>query len=396
MSKSLLIACLFIIGCAHTSTNNIDNAQQPRRTSRRGPAQIPHHPDLPSDADVVEACNKVGWSNHVSKAQQQIIENIFAGRPHRLQHALWHAVRGGLSTENLSEVKAAYGPVWVQNHPLCPPPENNPGTRAYNPVGEDFLFMHHEMVMLLRAALAASGQKCISPWTAIPDPKHWPLPDKSTNGPKSSQAYNFLKNWDGWIHDEKWLSQISLSQLGWALEFTIHNNLHMRYATERPPVKFQAANAADDGAQIPMNGVYPADWKFDDPAYNWLADPYGAAVNPTFWKIHGYVDNAIQLWLQANHKTHIEMNCPENDNTCYQWASHLWVGNYPETTTESKSGGLKAAAPNSNDRTFNEKRMQLQRLGVLTDDELGRTGGPIKAAPGDLLNVARAKVCPDN
>jgi hypothetical protein len=143
-----------------------------------------------------------------------------------------------------------------------------------------------------------------------------------------------------------------------------------------------------------MSGVYPAGWKFDNPAYNWLADPYGAAVNPRFWKIHGYVDNAIMLWLRANGKKRIALECPQNDADCHQWSGE-WIGNLPVAVTQSKDIP-RAAGPHAGDadRDFNRQRLKHQRLGVIEDVKKGMPGAPVKAGPTDLLEVARQKVCP--
>jgi hypothetical protein len=348
------------------------------------------------DEVVAQACKERGWNDRATPDQQKVIDDIFAARAHRMQHAFWHAVRGGLPAKDQTILVSSFGGDWNNPHPLCPPPANNPDDRTYNPVGEDFLYMHHQMLQMLRTVLTVYGQKCITPWTKIPDPAQWPLSGKLA-GPKAPEALAVLQQWDSFIQNPEWLRKVSLSQLGWALEFTIHNNLHMRYTSDRPATPFRASKPEDDGATLAMNGVFPPDWKFDDPRYNWLADPYGAAVNPVFWKIHGYVDNALTLWLKANGKTRISDECG-GERTCYQWRGY-WTGNTPAIATESKGvpaqAGMKAsAAPPAGISDFNRRRLAHQRLGSLTDADFPKKGLPKAGAPQDLLDVAKARVCP--
>ncbi|MGZ3722547.1 MAG: hypothetical protein ACXVA9_06435, partial [Bdellovibrionales bacterium] len=267
----------------------------------------------------------------------------------------------------------------------------------YNPVGEDFLYMHHEMVQMLRSVLTVYNQKCIRPWTKVPDPREWPLTGLKV-GAKAPEALAILRNWDRNIQDQEWMRKVSLSQLGWALEFTIHNNLHMRYTTDRPAPPFRAAKPADDGATVPMNGAFASDWKFDDAGYNWLADPYGAAVNPVFWKIHGYVDNALFMWLSANGFNRVSDNCG-GDKKCYTWHGQ-WTGNIPAIATQSKGPGAAGGGPGSraeppvDSSDFNRRRLAHQRLGSLTDADFPKRGLPKGAGPTDLFEAARGKVCP--
>jgi hypothetical protein len=64
--------------------------------------------------------------------------------------------------------------------------------------------------------------------------------------------------------------------------------------------------------------------KHDDPKRDWLGNPFSAHVNPTFWKLHGWIDDVVVDWLKANDFTEISENC-ENRPGCYQWKS-TWVG----------------------------------------------------------------------
>ncbi len=385
----------------------------PSKEPRRRPAAraIDHmsggHRAGYDEQSINAACDSIGWTDKVNKAQQTIIDAQMGPRAHRTQHALWHAIRGGLGAGDTEKVIQAFGSPWGNSRPLCPVPENNASAGDYNAVGEDFLYMHHQMVMMLRAAFTAAGVKCVRGWDHIPDPAKWPVPDYVDSGAKGENAFSQLRSWDSYIsdptHSHKWLSSLSLSQLGWAVEFTIHNYLHMRYATARPAKPFQASKPENDGAQVPLDGKFPAGWVYDKPGYDWLADPYGAATNPIFWKIHGYIDHIIELWLATQPKSRehptglkrISEDC-KGENDCYEWKG-LWVGNLPAFAAKSAKGPLPVgASPDDPVRIaeFNRWRLQLQRIGV--PEEVpggdGKDGGVRTAPSSDPLTAAKAAI----
>lgn len=378
------VSLLMLVGCSSPQVQRMTASEEsPTSHSMSGPPER-------TDQQITEACNSAGWTDLPTEAQQQVINSVFAVRDHRVRHSLWHAIRSGLSSNELGEVVNTYGAGWNETHPLCPPPENNANSPSdYNPVGEDFLFMHHQMVRTLRENLLARGIPCIAPWTSIPDPKIAEnIPPGVIQGPKTNAAFAMLVSWDKWIQNADNLRKISLSQLGWALEFTIHNNLHMRFAEDRPPLPYRAADPNNDGAQVPLDGNFPADWKFDEAGYNWLADPYGAAVNPRFWKIHGYVDHILEAWLQANGKARLAQDCGD-DNSCYQWRG-TWVGDHSGLAHHMSATHRNISSTDDDD--FNQRRLAHQRLGVIKN--LPAPAGPrALGPPPDLLKVAAQTVC---
>src|SRR5579859_249206 len=131
-------------------------------------------------------CRRMGpLSAQVSRDQQGVVDGLLGARAHRVQHALWHAVRGGVKKEEGDQIAAAFGAYWGEDHPYCPPPSSDPDAPGYNPVGEDFLYMHREMIGGLNGALVAGKLACIAGWDAVPDPAQWPLPDGDRTGAKS-------------------------------------------------------------------------------------------------------------------------------------------------------------------------------------------------------------------
>jgi hypothetical protein len=354
-----------------------------------------------------------GFSIEISQEQQNIIDAIIGKRSARTEHALWHASRSkdGLDSSFTTAVSKAYGPYWVNPDKLCPAPGSH--DKKYNPAGEDFLFMHRAMIGkirrgMLEGGLLAKPLPCISGWDQIPDPAIWPIPDNTNKDAKSEGTYKQLKFWEKYFISNEpamkaWRQSVTLSQLGFAMEFTIHNNLHMRYATERPAVDFQSPDG-NDGANIPLDGIFPVNWNFDKPTYNWLADPYGAALNPYFWKIHGFVDNAIDKWLADNGKNKIAVDCG-NDSNCYQWQGQ-WMGQdlskLDEETVVNIPKGFALVdffhEPPSKDKNFKISRMALTRLGVIKDDGQGdHKGGPKGIGPNvDPYQAALNNVCGSN
>ena len=121
--------------------------------------------------------------------------------------------------------------------------------------------------------------------------------------------------------DPTYLSKKSLGEIGYVLEVSLHNNMHMRWASDNPPVGFK--NRPEITAESLKGGLK----LYDDPKYNWLADPYSAHVNKVFWKLHGLVESVVFHWLSANQKTSIEENCGAKSD-CYTWRG-TWLGASP-------------------------------------------------------------------
>jgi hypothetical protein len=362
VATGCLAAAVATMGAAHSGHGSHGKARKP--------------------ASAGESCPK-GMTEGKSPAERDelraAIFDAVGGAEHRLHHALWHAARGGLSAKESKLLVSSFGPSWKQMHPLCPRPGSDASAPDYNPVGEEFLYMHHQMISMVQEALAAAGKKCLTGWDKVPTPDQWPLPAGSKlEGAKSEQTLRQLQAWDATLQDRAWLSRVSLSQLGWAVEFSVHNNLHMRYATDDPPPGFEAASEIG-GAPIPYDGKFPADWIYDRPGYDWLADPYGAAVNPVFWKIHGYVDNLLGKWLDAHGYKTIAEDC-EGRSDCYTWHGQ-WEGEvhlaHADKATRPGSGHSRGpSGPSRETIEFNRKRMKLQHVGVLEGPR-----GAVKAMP---------------
>ncbi len=381
-SRRLLFFTTLIVACTHQPIQN--------DLKRTMASDMVHN--VLSTKQIREQCQKAGFVNRITGAQQQVINEVMAKPEHRMQHALWHTVRSGLTPDEIRKVTRAYGREWNKASVLCPAPGANSDSTRYNSVGEDFLYMHRSMIEMLQQEFLARDMKCLRAWDSMEQARTWPVPNASpSDSVKSASAMKKFIDWDKVFQDtEKWLPSISLSQLGWAVEFSIHNNLHMRFATNNPPTGFEEA-AEVGGAPISFDKPIASDWKFNDPKYNWLADPFGAAVNPTFWKIHGYVDHLIDKWLEAHEFNEIAANCGRRTK-CYEWKGN-WVGTsispdifVPAPDVKDRALG---ARPSPEEDSINLKKMRSFTIGKLENsrDLPPKVGAPrVKFDPIEYVN----------
>lgn len=360
LPKILSVVLLAQLSLLITAGCTTAGSKPQQRTPAAGGHSMDAHHGVYDEDTVFAACNKVGWTNRITPDQQKIVTEIFATRSHRVQHALWHAMRGTVKPEERAQIVKAYGPDADTEHPLCDFPGHDPKAADYSPVGEDFLYMHHQMVMILQDTFAKSGVACIKGWQDLKDAESFPPVGASETGPKSVSGFKYLQAMDEmYFQNEDWLRTVSLSEMGFALEISIHNALHVRYGS---PLAKISVKGMVGNVQVPLDGVFPSDpklWPFDDPAYDWMPDPYGSAVNPYFWKVHGYVDNVLQRWLEAN-KFHVAKVDCTGVNKCYKWLG-TWVGPIlPENQLKPSSDHIRSTAEIKAMNEFNKRRMKQQ------------------------------------
>ena len=165
--------------------------------------------------------------------------------------------------------------------------------------GEDFLFMHREMIKNVNAILAQVQDPQypkVEGWEIIPRPGdlEYPVPPAWVDGVREVKSDQYFENvfipWEQQYTKPDYLSRVTLGQLGAELEFSIHNAMHMRWASQ------------PSGTRPRANPTKPEliDRRWDDPSYNYLGDTYSSHVNPIFWKLHGWIDNRIEGWKSAN------------------------------------------------------------------------------------------------
>lgn len=183
--------------------------------------------------------------------------------------------------------------------------------------GEDFLFMHRQMLKMISIELTFQGQACIAPWKALPheNDKLWPTTTtrSTADGDTIAQlkrdfpkAHLAMRMAESELHDPAYLRSVSLSELGQCVEGALHGYLHQMY---------------NDRAGS-CRGYRDANMTCDD-----LVPPWSAPMNKHFWKIHGLIDGLIGDWLNAHGYTEIAEKC-EGRRGCYEW-QEPWLGNMP-------------------------------------------------------------------
>jgi hypothetical protein len=259
----------------------------------------------------------------VTPEQQAVIRKVMSNRRHRVGHGLWHSLRD-MEPKERSEIANAFGDKrWAEP----PPSKSCPLEDKEKHGGEDFLYMHRQMIREMQDALAnnqvvVNGKKrkkmvrCIAGWDTLPalNDKRFPVPGKPI-GVKDEKIYQVMKKWEETFKDKEWLKGKTLNEVGELIEKTLHNYMHMRWAKEPPP---------HDGAPLPLDNVFPPGWPFDAESNDYLGDPYSAHVNPIFWKLHIFIDRFPEIWAEANGKR-IAETCPPNDESCFAWKG-TWVG----------------------------------------------------------------------
>jgi hypothetical protein len=263
--------------------------------------------------------SSVAPSSTIKKTPPKQVIEMLASRPHRMHHYIWHQVRNSWH-EYPAETKAEITRLgW-----------NPPRTAFYegnvlaldNYSGEDFLYMHRQMINQVNEMLATINDPNypkVEPWESLPAPtsSEFPVPPAWDTGNdrftqrlarlKSEDYFsNVMQVWEKYYLLEDNLRRLSLGQLGALLEFTIHNNMHMRWAA-------QPADERPDPAPTNPEAI-PTEW--DDLSYDYLGDTYSSHVNPIFWYLHGWVDQCIDRWQEANRLDKIE------------WVG-TWVGKLP-------------------------------------------------------------------
>ena len=232
----------------------------------------------------------------IPKLPRQVIREI-AQRRHRFHHYLWHRLRNSwpLLTESERQAIRDIDPAWSPPRPALDAARR---PARDNDSGEDFLFMHRRMIALANDILARANDPAyprVEGWPRIPPPgdTDYPVPEfpeSELEEVKSADYFaRFISPWERRYTDPGYLKGVTLGQLGSDIEFTIHNDLHMRWSASSP-VGYRPSTA--------LTQEIDAQW--DAPAYDYLGDTYSSHVNSIFWKIHGWVDARVEDWKRAH------------------------------------------------------------------------------------------------
>ncbi|CAN5460246.1 hypothetical protein BH10BDE1_BH10BDE1_07950 [soil metagenome] len=248
---------------------------------------------------------------------------FLADEGHRNWHAVWHKIRREMKGDGVNSFDAEKSVMQTWQREGWIPEDIDAFVtqhRIGGPLaGEDFFYMHRQMIKMLQIEMANVGAACISPWLELPssalDAK-WPVPRAVTaRKPEyvkdEQQLLDEIIEVGQELRRPEYLRQITLSELGNAIEAKIHGKLHLLYAS---PIS---------GCKNPETDLSV---KCDE-----LTHDRSAHLNQHFWKLHGFVDQAIGDWLKANGKDTIAVDCSQTEipSRCYQWKG-LWLGRLPK------------------------------------------------------------------
>lgn len=268
------------------------------------------------------------------------VTTAMASRQERYHHYLWHNIRDNWNFFSAATQEQLTNLGWRPPRPSRGRDANgNTIALTDNRSGEDFLYMHRQMIKKVNDIIASTKDPYgpVTGWTTIPAPgdRDWPVPTTYTipGSPSTTSAIyqrktlayynNNIKPTEDFFKDPVQLRSMTLGQLGSRLENTIHNWLHLRFS----------ANSTV-GFRPGASGAIPQiDSRWDNPAYNWLGDTYSSHVNPVFWKLHGWVNDRIIDWARANGLTTIT------------WRG-FWVGG-PMSSIEAANTALRGQTPST-------------------------------------------------
>ncbi|CAN5268436.1 hypothetical protein BH10PLA2_BH10PLA2_11690 [soil metagenome] len=256
---------------------------------------------------------------------------MLASKEHRLHHAVWHGTRNAwltLSDEKKEQIRQLG---WQPGGKEVRPAVAAGSPLVRNGSGEDFLFMHRQMILAVNSMAKMAGNEPIPAWSTLPAPgslvvepnfdnpnpvlpppgnpdgyavpSGWIDPnDEVTNRRihrlKSDGHYwSRMRWWEREFKNPQYLSQLTLGELGSLLEFSVHNDMHMRWTSmprdPRDGSTLVAGRLAEDIRDL-----------WDNPLYDFLGEFYSSHVNPVFWRLHGWIDNRINDWFDAHEAVH--------------------------------------------------------------------------------------------
>jgi len=271
---------------------------------------VPHAPKRPAGASY----SFVAVNQDIPPKQYELpapVVTHFADKVHRLHHAVWHGVREAwddLSPEDQERLKELDWQIEGGRVALTSSQKTRPALE--NGSGEDFLFFHRQMVVHYRMMMMDLGAPMLE-WPEIPQPGSGGVasPDSVPEPWSIPEAPNFerrlvalktddffwsrMRWWDLEFKDQKYLATLTLGELGSLLQYSIHNDMHIRWSA--PP------RDPETNALLPLGRPdEDVSDRWDNPRYNWLGEFYSSHVNPIFWRLHGWIDDRIEDWAAAH------------------------------------------------------------------------------------------------
>jgi len=171
---------------------------------------------------------------------------MMAKREHRMHHWLWHEVRNNWNRYPRDIQRKIDELGWKPPRPVLDE-GGNPDLK--NDSGEDFLYMHRQMIADVNAVLSQAkdpNYPRVQGWLMPPPPddRSYSVPPVWFNPADQDQVpfatldriksdvfyYKRFQFWQKAFTDPVYLRRVSLGALGATIEFTIHNAMHMRWS----------------------------------------------------------------------------------------------------------------------------------------------------------------------
>lgn len=278
---------------------------------------------------TIKDAASAAMSQRTSDQRDQVMKALFGQRHHRLAHFMWHSARNSYAQATTTDLDRdnirRLG--WAPPRPILYTPDGRTdfGATARSGAGEDFLYMHRQMVRELEAELSANNMKMYESWKSIPqvdDPSFRLQVNNAESNSQTSAGFNLIREQEDLYSFEGMKKIPTMSKLGVDLEITIHNTLHTRWAESLAFARPWQDNPVTMDSQLTGN------WSWDRPSYDHLTDSYSAHVNPIFWRIHGWVDDRINVWLKAHEYQIASRDCSNYvpRAKCFQWRPDVWDG----------------------------------------------------------------------
>jgi len=232
-----------------------------------------------------------------------------ANRTNRLFHNLFHNIRMNWPLLDEIEQREIENLGWKPLFPSFAYINNdiNQPIMLMGPTGEDFLWMHRQMINEVNqkaASIVPAVTWRVDGWYDCPahTDTTWPVPSvpdditavgyrEYLNYYKTQDFYdNEIRPREIQMNSTAYLRSLTLGEFGTLLEYELHTFFHVRFSAYNP-IGYRIQS---------LHPTLHIDTKWDDPEYDYLADFYSAHVNPTFWKIHGWIERKIEHWAIAN------------------------------------------------------------------------------------------------
>ena len=347
--------------------------------------------------------------------------DMLADPTHRLRHTVWHTVRGSWSAPALSE--KGRQEIRALDWGIDDPPFTDEGRLDLeNGAGEDFLYMHRRMILMLRDVYARAGKTPPEAWATPPDGLGPQIAYRGERDPATnlisyvidpeksglmvppatpdfmrltgeSDFLFFNKTARGFrinmaqlarrLQSSAFAATMPLGAYGNLIEFSVHNWMHMRWAS----------TPRDPETGLPeVRPSFDISEKWSARHYDFLGDFHSSHVHPLFWRLHGWVDACIDVWFDAHEQLHPGQVTRQEVRGIPWFAPGTWVRkadpfDWPGAGQAHGHGGHGSHGGHNGP---SDELATLKKVLAVLERELAPAAGPTAFVAPDLPGVARA------